>query len=102
MATEVAGLTRFDAVRAALVGPLGAVTTRADQAYFGAALYSSDLPWPTLDTVDRALGNREAIDVLLADQTPRGEAHHAHHAHHAQHAHHALAQDARARVPNPK
>ena len=72
MATDLGGVTRYDAVREALVGAAGAVTTRTNDAYFGAALYSSDLPCPTLYTVPRARDNHAAIDALFASQTPRG------------------------------
>jgi len=73
MATDIGGNTRFEAVREALVGPDGVVTTRQADAYFGASLYSSDMPCPTLETVARGRDNRDAIALLLANQTPLGE-----------------------------
>lgn len=74
------GLNRWQAVRAALTGPTGAVTALENRIYFGASTYSNDRQGGCPDVVStptRAFGNRAAIDSLLAanllTDTPTGE-----------------------------
>lgn len=66
-------LTRYNAVRQALVDPTnGVVTKLQSKAYFGASLYSTDAPCPTLYSVPRAMNNRDQIANLIASHSPAG------------------------------
>jgi len=64
--------TKYKAVRNALTGTNGVVTTLENQVYFGASLFSSDDPCPTLQSVPRAKGNKAAIDGLIGSTGPGG------------------------------
>ena len=70
--------TRYGALRTALTGSMGAVTTTQSSVYFGAALFSgAENPCPpdaNLDgkSVPRALNNATAIDTLIANNPPSG------------------------------
>lgn len=66
------GGSKYNAVRDALVGATGVVTTLQDRAYFGASLYSSDQPCPKLNSVPRQLNNKSAIQTLITGDTPGG------------------------------
>lgn len=69
------GMTRFAAIRNALVGPTGVVRTFQDRVYFGASLYYDNGPTcPSLDsaTGGRALNNLSAIETLVAVDPPGG------------------------------
>lgn len=67
-------ITKYDAVRDALVDPsAGIVTSLQDQAYFGASLYTYlDTPCPELRSVGRAKQNRAAIANLIDTTSPMG------------------------------
>jgi hypothetical protein len=66
------GVSKYDAVNTALVGPQGVVTKLQDKVYFGAALFSSDTPCPTLTAVPRALNNKAMISTLIGSNGPGG------------------------------
>ncbi|HEU0036768.1 MAG TPA: vWA domain-containing protein [Kofleriaceae bacterium] len=72
MDTDIGGASRYNAVRDALVGGTGVVTELQSKAYFGASLYSTDAPCPTLYTVPRAMNNQAAIAGLINSQAPAG------------------------------
>ncbi|MFN0252541.1 MAG: vWA domain-containing protein [Kofleriaceae bacterium] len=71
--TDATTMTKFAAVRAALVGPGGVVTQLQSKALFGASLYTHlDTPCPELRSVPRAFSNRTAIATLIDTTTPMG------------------------------
>jgi len=75
------GLTRWAAVREALVGNAGVVTSLQSSVVFGATLYTSfdgAAPCPNLSSHARALNNLDGIRTLFdsntwEDETPTGE-----------------------------
>jgi hypothetical protein len=75
------GVTRWAAVREALVGAAGVVTELQGSVVFGATLYTSydgAAPCPSLTSHARALNNLDGIRTLFddntwADETPTGE-----------------------------
>jgi von Willebrand factor type A domain len=74
MREDFGGVSKWDAVRNALVDNTnGVVTTLASKAYFGAMLYDevSGTACPRLATVPRALNNANAIRSALATQPDR-------------------------------
>jgi hypothetical protein len=73
MNDSIGGSSRYNAVRDALVHPMNGVVTKLQtKAYFGASLYSTDAPCPTLYTVPRSMNNRDAIAALINSQSPGG------------------------------
>jgi hypothetical protein len=74
MSTNLAGTStsRYQAIHDALVGASGVVTTLQDKVYFGAELFSSDSPCPTLYSKARALNNYSTIKSLIESQGPSG------------------------------
>ncbi len=75
MATDLAGssTSRYQAIHDALVGTTGVVSTLQTKAYFGAALFSSDDPCPTLyNSNPRAMNNLTSIKSLIESQSPNG------------------------------
>jgi hypothetical protein len=67
------GVSRYNAIRTALTDPTnGVVTTLQNKAIFGASLYTTDAPCPTLYSVGRAMNNRDSIDQLIKSQAPGG------------------------------
>ncbi|MDQ3364328.1 MAG: VWA domain-containing protein [Myxococcota bacterium] len=73
MNEQIGNVSRYSAVRTALIDPTaGVVTKLQSKAYFGASLYSTDAPCPKLYSVPRALDNRNAIATLIANQSPGG------------------------------
>lgn len=80
MDSDFGGPTRYEAVRDALVGPMGVITDLEASAYFGATLYYAGNSCPTLTSVStgRVLNNAGAIRTLLNGNgpesgTPTGE-----------------------------
>jgi hypothetical protein len=68
------GLTRWEAMRRALVdATTGVVTTSASSVYFGATLYTGGNTCPALRSVPRALGNLAPIRDLLDANNPAGD-----------------------------
>jgi hypothetical protein len=66
-------LSRYQAMRDALVGTNGVVGQLQAKAYFGASLYSSDTPCPRLyNTGARALNNFTQVKQLIESQSPNG------------------------------
>ena len=66
-------ITKYEAVRAALVDASGIVTSLQSRAYFGASLYTYlDTPCPELRSVARAKQNRAAIANLIDTTSPMG------------------------------
>jgi hypothetical protein len=64
---------KYTAMRDALVGMQGVVTTLASQVYFGASLYADDgKTCPGLQTVARALNNAMSIGTLVDVNPPAG------------------------------
>lgn len=72
MAQDFGGVDRYAAMREALVGANGVVTTHATSVGFGAALYAGAPACPTIATVPRALGNRDGIAALIDSAVPEG------------------------------
>jgi von Willebrand factor type A domain len=73
MVNDIGGTSRYGAIKQALVDNTnGVVTKLQNEAYFGAALFSSDNPCPRLYSVPRAMGNRSAIATLINGQNPNG------------------------------
>lgn len=66
------GLSKYAALAQALIGTNGVVPQLQQQVYFGASVYSDDLPCPKLYTVPRTLNNAAAIAGLINSQTPLG------------------------------
>lgn len=64
--------TRYGAVREGLVGAGGVVNALQSRVYFGASIYSSATPCPTLQSVPRALDNATAIQQLIDAYVPDG------------------------------
>jgi len=74
MDTDIGGESRYNAVRDALVADTtGVVTQLQDHVYFGASLFSSDDPCPTLKSVARAMTNQTNIKNLIKSQNPGGD-----------------------------
>jgi hypothetical protein len=65
------GQTRYTAIREALVGTQGVVTTLKSQIYFGAAIFTDAAPCPTLFKAPRMLNNT-AIQTLIDGNSPAG------------------------------
>lgn len=66
-------ITRYQAMRDALVGTNGVVGQLQTKAYFAASLYTSDSPCPRLyNTQARALNNFTQIKNLIDGRTPAG------------------------------
>jgi len=66
-------LTRYQAMREALVGANGVVGQLQTKAYFGASLYSSDTPCPRLyTTTSRQMSNFSQVQQLIDSQGPSG------------------------------
>ncbi|MDB4958025.1 MAG: hypothetical protein JWO36_5594 [Myxococcales bacterium] len=65
------GLTRYTAIREALVGTQGVVTMLKSQVYFGAAIFTDAAPCPTLYKAPRMLNNN-GIQTLIDSKTPGG------------------------------
>jgi von Willebrand factor type A domain len=63
---------RYTAVRNGLVGTNGVVNALQSKVYFGAAIFSSDNPCPTLAKQARALDNASAIQQLIDSHSPNG------------------------------
>jgi len=72
MSTTDISPDRYTAVRNGLVGTSGVVTNLQAQVYFGAAVFTSDTPCPTLAKVPRALNNASAIQTLIDGVSPGG------------------------------
>ena len=73
MNDPIGGTTRYNAIRTSLVDQTNGVVTKLQgKAYFGASLYSTDLPCPRLYSVPRAINNRDAIAQLINSQSPNG------------------------------
>jgi hypothetical protein len=73
MVSDIGGTSRYGAIKQALVDTTnGVVTKLQNEAYFGAALFSSDDPCPRLYSVPRAMANRNAIATLINSQSPAG------------------------------
>ena len=74
MSTDLVGTatSRYQAIHDALVGTGGVVTQLQGSVYFGASLFSSDAPCPTLYTKPRALNNYGTIKQLIESQSPNG------------------------------
>jgi hypothetical protein len=68
------GVSKYQAIADALVGPTGVVTALQAHVYFGAALFTSDTAptCPTLYSQARALNNETAIAALINGQSPGG------------------------------
>lgn len=79
MTSDFGGVTRWQAVRTALVAdPDGVVTQLEDEVIFGATLYTSDGGFsggtcPILTTVDPAINNLTDIRDLLQNNGPSGD-----------------------------
>jgi hypothetical protein len=72
--TDIGGESRYNAVRDALVDNTnGVVTQLQSHVYFGASLFSSDDPCPTLKSVARTMGNQAGIKNLINSQSPNGD-----------------------------
>ncbi len=73
----VDGLSRWDAVHAALTGPEGVVTELESKVRFGLSLYSDEdggtAACPLVTSVDAMLRNRSMIDQVYRDSEPLGE-----------------------------
>ncbi len=66
-------MTRYQAMREALVGSTGVVAGLQAKARFGASLYSSDSPCPRLyNTTTRDLMNFQQVQQLIDSQSPSG------------------------------
>src|SRR6185503_3157653 len=66
-------LTRYQAMREALVGTSGVVGQLQAKAHFGASLYSSDSPCPRFyNTATRTLNNFNQVKALIDSQSPAG------------------------------
>jgi hypothetical protein len=66
-------MTRYQAMREALVGSTGVVASLQSKARFGASLYSSDTPCPRLyHTPTRDLMNFQQVQQLIDSQGPAG------------------------------
>jgi hypothetical protein len=63
---------RYDAVVTGLVGANGVVNGLEGQVYFGASIFTSTAPCPTLDSVGRALNNATNISNLITGFSPTG------------------------------
>ncbi|MCA9607079.1 MAG: VWA domain-containing protein [Myxococcales bacterium] len=61
------GLTRWEAVRAAFVGPDGVIGRIEDRVPVGLVRYTAVIVCPTLDTLPAQLGASAAIDDVLAE-----------------------------------
>ncbi|MBA3398216.1 MAG: VWA domain-containing protein [Deltaproteobacteria bacterium] len=73
MNEAIGATTRYSAVRSALVDQTNGVVSKLQgKAYFGASLYSTDTPCPTLYSVPRTLNNRDSIATLINSQSPGG------------------------------
>jgi len=73
MDNDIGGISRYNAIKNALVdGTNGVVTKLQAEAYFGASLFSSDDPCPRLYSVPRALNDRNSIASLINSQNPSG------------------------------
>jgi hypothetical protein len=66
-------MSRYQAMRDALVGTTGVVAQLQAKAHFGASLYSSDNPCPRLyNTTTRTLNNFNQVKALIDSQSPNG------------------------------
>ena len=73
MLDPIGGISRYNAIKNALIDPTnGVVTTLQNRAFFGASLYSTDSPCPKLYSVPRAIDNRDTIANLINSQSPDG------------------------------
>ncbi|MGE0401937.1 MAG: VWA domain-containing protein [Kofleriaceae bacterium] len=72
MDTDLGGVSRYDAMRAALTGTTGVVQTLQAKAYFGAGLYGCGAATTLINPVPRALNNASAIDMYLNNNSPAG------------------------------
>jgi hypothetical protein len=67
-------MSRYAALREALVGTTGVIAELQDTAYFGASLYTSDSPCPRLyNTANRQLSNLSQVRTLIDSQSPGGQ-----------------------------
>jgi hypothetical protein len=64
--------SRYQAIHDALVGGSGVVAQLQSSVYFGASLFSSDAPCPTLYSQPRTLNNLASIKNLIESQSPNG------------------------------
>jgi hypothetical protein len=66
-------ISRYQAMRDALVGTNGVVGQLQSKAYFAASLYSSDDPCPRLyNTANRQMNNFTQVKTLIDSQSPSG------------------------------
>jgi hypothetical protein len=66
-------VSRYQAMRDALVGTNGVVGQLQSKAYFAASLYTSDNPCPRLyNTANRQLNNLAQVKTLIDSQSPNG------------------------------
>jgi hypothetical protein len=64
---------RWDAVRDALTGPYGVVTSLENHVRFGVMTYNRTSMCPAVSLVQPQLANRAAIDASLSSQMPYGD-----------------------------
>lgn len=73
MGQSIGNMTRYQAMRNALVGTNGVVGQLQSKARFGASLYTSDSPCPKLyNTASRDLMNFQQVQQLIDSQSPSG------------------------------
>jgi von Willebrand factor type A domain len=72
MTTSFGNTDRYTAVRDGLVGASGVITALQASVYFGAAVFTSDTPCPTLAKVARAMNDATAIQTLINSVSPGG------------------------------
>ncbi len=73
MGDSLGNVTRYQAMRDALVGTNGVVMQLQSKVYFGASLYSSDNPCPRLyNTASRTTNNAAQVKTLIESMGPNG------------------------------
>jgi len=73
MGQSVGAVSRYQAMRDALVGTGGVVADLQAKVRFGASLYSSDSPCPKLyNTAARDMNNYAQVKALIESQSPNG------------------------------